>query len=156
MSYTYKYSKYFGSPKTVDDVPPLTCLDCDFRTEFLTMYLCAKRKGMLDNPFHKDVIYSKDIESNGTSVYDCGHSGATETYCARLIEFVSKYGWKAFVLKFGTPKNQGGSVTAPSVDEHISKSGGRKAIFKKLLECENYIGDKEAFRRIVEDMSSDE
>jgi hypothetical protein len=106
----------YGNPQSVADCPPVTCYGCDFRKEFLTMYLCVKRRNLWDRilardgqPFmftndFDDVLYSKYVESNGTSVYDCGHSGATEAHCARLVEFVANHGWDEFVTKMNNAK----------------------------------------------------
>jgi hypothetical protein len=109
---TLSINQNYGNPQTVDDVPPVTYCGCDFREEFLTMYLCVKRRNlwgrilarngghfMFTNDFD-DVLYSKYIEDNGKSVDGCGHSGATEAYCARLVEFVAMHGWDEFVKKF--------------------------------------------------------
>lgn len=101
-----------GNPQTISDCPPVTYMEADFRKEFLTMYLCVKRRNLWDKilarggkPFmfthdFDTVLYSKEIEANGMSVLDCGHSGSSEAHCARLVEFVAKYGWDAFVTQY--------------------------------------------------------
>jgi len=91
---------------TINDVPEITISGIDFRNEFLTMYLCVQRMRRNKEPFSMSSVYnSRHVESNGSSVYGSGHSGATESYCARLVHIAINHGWNEFCKIFTVNKN---------------------------------------------------
>jgi len=99
-----------GTPQTAADLPLVSVYGSDFRPEILAMHRAVTELGLWETlrkdkpPADKGYMFWNAPWLNRIfahpAVDECGHSGATEAYCLRHVQYIAEHGWTAWVAEF--------------------------------------------------------
>lgn len=100
---------FVGNPQITDDVPPVFVYHQDFRGEILAMHQAITELNFWDKIrdgkhelFDGYLLRPDDVNSmieKHKKVMECGHSGATFSYCFCLMIDIAINGWEKFAEK---------------------------------------------------------